>query len=122
VPATFRRVAEQLRQVPVQLKTQLARLMDAAGARLRASVDLPTSTEVAELLARVEDLDRKLVALEAVKLEAAKPAKKKSGAKPANGAAKTKTKTKTSDKPAKKSSSAKARVSKIAERAKAKKR
>ncbi len=84
VPQQLRQVPEQLRQVPVQLRSSVKRFVEKAGSRLRATLDIPTGSEVQELLARVEELDRRLEQLQtkdAPKAKAKKPAAKKPAAK-----------------------------------------
>ena len=119
VPAQLRRVPQQLRQVPEQLRSSVRRLVRVAGTRLRATLDLPSGTELQELLARVEEIDRRLGTLQTkqggnddkppAKPAAAKPAKKKAN----NGTIRQTTAGKKVD------AGRKARVNKIAQRAKA---
>lgn len=60
-------VPTRLRRVPDQLRKSVRRLMSTAGTRLRASLDIPTGTELHELLQRVEALDCRLSELQAKK-------------------------------------------------------
>lgn len=117
----------QLRQLPDQLRDSARRVVQAASSRVRASLDLPSSAEVQDLLARVEELDRRLRELQgesvAVEADPSKPAKRTSSArKKTNGAAKASDGKKASS--AKKANGAakKNRVNKIAERASKSKR
>ncbi|HTM19222.1 MAG TPA: hypothetical protein VL172_01900 [Kofleriaceae bacterium] len=75
----------QLRAVPAQIRENLDKLLRAARDRVRAGLHLPSQAEIEALMARVEELDRKLGMLAAAQAAAAdddKPAdkpKKKNG-------------------------------------------
>ena len=56
-------VPAQLRAVPAQLRESLDRLLRSARERVRTGLNLPSHAEIEALIARVEELDRKLAAL-----------------------------------------------------------
>jgi hypothetical protein len=72
-----------VRQVPTQIRAALDRFLQSARAKVRAGLNLPSQAEIEALIARVEELDRKLSALStpvpAPAPEPEAPKKKKNG-------------------------------------------
>ncbi len=56
---------QRITGVPAQLRESLDRLLRGARERIRTSLNLPSQAEIEALIARVEELDRKLAALSA---------------------------------------------------------
>ncbi len=79
VPA---RARAQWEGLPSQLRDTLDKVLTGARDRLRGALDLPSRDELATLIARVEELDRRLANLQATEAEVvnSKPAKRKSSA------------------------------------------
>ncbi len=56
---------QRITGVPAQLRESFDRLLRGARERIRTSLNLPSQAEIEALIARVEELDRKLAALSA---------------------------------------------------------
>ena len=87
VPA---RARAQWDELPAQLRDTLDKVLTGARDRLREALDLPSRDELATLLSRVEELDRRLANLQATEAEVIDSKPTKSSASKANNSGQSK--------------------------------